>query len=139
MEYPSKVSQPLNKQDQKVILEFIQRNVLHRERERSLEAQGNFLFSITTICCFFFKLFSIFNLKAPSSPSQPFAAFSSSLTCPLFIKEKCVGNLNKIPSYEKQNKQRKHTPNKTITRTKQYLRGSAICLCLRSCRDFTIK
>ena len=27
---------------------------------------------------------------------------------------------------------------KTITRTRQYLRGSAICLCLRSCKDFTI-
>ena len=29
-------------------------------------------------------------------------------------------------------------PKKTITRTKQYLRGSAICLRLRSCKDFTI-
>ena len=28
---------------------------------------------------------------------------------------------------------------KTITRTRQYLRGSAICLCPQSCRDFTIK
>ena len=34
MEYPSKVSQPLNKQDKKVNLEFVQRNVLHTERER---------------------------------------------------------------------------------------------------------
>ena len=29
-------------------------------------------------------------------------------------------------------------PKKTITRTRKYLRGSAICLCPRSCRDFTI-
>ena len=29
-------------------------------------------------------------------------------------------------------------PKKTITRTRQYLRGSAICLRSRSCRDFTI-
>ena len=50
-----------------------------------------------------------------------------------------VGNLTKIPTYEKQNKQRKHTPKKTITRTRQYLRGSAICLRPQSCRDFTIK
>ena len=27
---------------------------------------------------------------------------------------------------------------KTITRTRQYLRGSTICLCPRSCKDFTI-
>ena len=27
---------------------------------------------------------------------------------------------------------------KTITRTRQYLRGSAICLCPKSCKDFTI-
>ena len=31
-----------------------------------------------------------------------------------------------------------HTPKKTITRTRQYLRGSAICLHPRSYRDFTI-
>ena len=49
-----------------------------------------------------------------------------------------VGNLTKIPTCEKQNKQKKHTPKKIITRTRQYLRGSAICLRSQSCRDFTI-
>ena len=34
---------------------------------------------------------------------------------------------------EKSTRQRK-----TITWTRQYLRGSVICLCLRSCKDFTI-
>ena len=29
-------------------------------------------------------------------------------------------------------------PKKTITRTRQYLRGSVICIYPRSCRDFTI-
>ena len=38
------------------------------------------------------------------------------------------GILTKIPTCEKQNKQRKHTSKKTITCTRQYLRGSAICL-----------
>ena len=50
----------------------------------------------------------------------------------------CVGNLTKISTCEKQNKQRKHMSKKTITRTRQYLRSSAICLCPRSCKDFTI-
>ena len=31
-----------------------------------------------------------------------------------------------------------HAKEKIITRTKQYLRGSAICLHPRSCKDFTI-
>ena len=37
------------------------------------------------------------------------------------------------------NKNRENTPQrKTITRTRQYLRGSAICLRPRNCRDITI-
>ena len=37
------------------------------------------------------------------------------------------------------NKNRENTPQrKTITRTRQYLRGSAICLRPRSCMDITI-
>ena len=57
----------------------------------------------------------------------------------LTLKMKDVRNLTKIPTCEKQNKYRKHTSKNTITRTRQYLRGSAIYLHPRSCRDFTIK
>ena len=40
---------------------------------------------------------------------------------------------------KKQKNREKHTPKKkTITCTRQYLRGSAICLRPRNCRDFTI-
>ena len=49
--------------------------------------------------------------------------------------------LNRIPNpWEKKKIEKKHTlkKKKTITRTRQYLRGSAICLYPRSCRDFTI-
>ena len=42
------------------------------------------------------------------------------------------------PMRNKTNRE-KHTSKKTITRTRQYLCGSAICLHPRSCRDFTIK
>ena len=37
----------------------------------------------------------------------------------------------------KKNRENTHQ-RKTITRTRQYLRGSAICLCPQSCRDITI-
>ena len=62
--------------------------------------------------------------------------------CTLILKNwdfPYVGNLIKISTCQKQNKQRKHTPKKTITRTRQHLRGSTICLRPRSCRDFIIK
>ena len=40
---------------------------------------------------------------------------------------------------EKQKNRENKTPKKkTITRTRQYLRGSVICLCPRSCKDFPI-
>ena len=35
-------------------------------------------------------------------------------------------------------KKKKKAPKKTITHTRQYLRGSAICLRPQSCKDFTI-
>ena len=35
-------------------------------------------------------------------------------------------------------RERENTPKKTITRTRQNLCDSAICLRLRSCKDFTI-
>ena len=50
-----------------------------------------------------------------------------------------MGIQPKFQTCEKQKKKRKqNAKSKTITRTRQYLRGSAICLCPRSCRDFTI-
>ena len=67
------------------------------------------------------------------------------LECFLFIFF-CLGylksclqgiNLNSQPVRNKK-KQRKHMPKKIITRTRKYLRGSAIYLRPRSYRDFTI-
>ena len=45
----------------------------------------------------------------------------------------------KFQTCEKQkNREKKTAKRKTITRTIQYLRGLAICLCPQSCRNFTI-
>ena len=41
-------------------------------------------------------------------------------------------------TYEKQNRENTRPKKIIITFIKQYLRGSAICLCPRSCRDFII-
>ena len=48
--------------------------------------------------------------------------------------------LNRIPNlWETKNREKtRKKKKKTITRTRQYLRDSAICLRPRSCRDFTI-
>jgi len=50
-----------------------------------------------------------------------------------------VNGINpKFPTCKKQKIEKTQNQRKTITRTKQYLRGSAIYLRPRSCRDFTI-
>ena len=50
-----------------------------------------------------------------------------------------LGIQPKFQTCEKQkNREKKNAKRKTITRTRQYLRGSAICLRPQSCRDFTI-
>ena len=47
-------------------------------------------------------------------------------------------NRNFKPKRNKKIEKKKNAKRKTITRTRQYLRGSAICLRPQSCRDFTI-
>ena len=50
-----------------------------------------------------------------------------------------VGNSTEISNLRKQkNREKKNAKRKTITCTRQYLRGSAIFLRPQSCRDFTI-
>ena len=50
-----------------------------------------------------------------------------------------LGIQPKFQTCEKQkNREKKNAKRKTITRIRQYLRGSAICLRPQSCRDFTI-
>ena len=54
-----------------------------------------------------------------------------------------VGNLTRNSQHVRNKKNRENTfpekkKKKTITRTRQYLRGSTICLRTQSCRDFTI-
>ena len=50
-----------------------------------------------------------------------------------------LGIQSKFQTLEKQkNREKKNAKRKTITRTRQYLRDSAICLRPQSCRDFTI-
>ena len=50
-----------------------------------------------------------------------------------------LGIQPKFQTCEKQkNREKKNIKRKIITRTRQYLRGSAICLRPQSCRDFII-
>ena len=61
-------------------------------------------------------------------------AFDDSLS----LDQDTVGNWTEFPTCEKQKNRENTRQRKTITRTRQYLCGSAICLRPWSCRDFTI-
>ena len=54
------------------------------------------------------------------------------------LSEGGVGNYHEIPKLMRNKIEKRHVKKKIIIHTRQYLRGSAICLRPRSCRDFTI-